>query len=192
MPGFEGVQLPVSTKIMPTAMTVLNDGTLAFTSLEGHVYLAKDTDGDGVEDTLTMFEEGLSAPYGIIQDGDSLLVSHKPEILRLRDTDGDGRADERTVFSAGWGFNDNYHDWTCGIAKDAQGNFYVGIGSDYAQLKRPKGCLSLARQGAADFARRNAATVRSRLPIPDRHCHRRPGKRFSRPTIRACRTHLTN
>jgi mono/diheme cytochrome c family protein len=138
MPGFEGVQLPVSTKIMPTAMTVLDDGTLAFTSLEGHVYLAKDTDGDGVEDTLTMFEEGLSAPYGIIQDGDSLLVSHKPEILRLRDTDGDGRADERTVFSAGWGFNDNYHDWTCGIAKDSKGNFYVGVGSDYAQLKRPK------------------------------------------------------
>jgi mono/diheme cytochrome c family protein len=138
MPGFEGVQLPFSTKIMPTAMTVLDDGRLAFASLEGHVYIAKDTDGDGVEDELTMFEEGLSAPYGIIQDGDSLLVSHKPEILRLRDTDGDGRADERTVFSSGWGFNDNYHDWTCGIAKDAKGNFYVGIGSDYAQLKRPK------------------------------------------------------
>ena len=138
MPGFEGVQLPVSTKIMPTAMTVLDDGRLAFASLEGHVYIAKDTDGDGVEDELTMFEEGLSAPYGIIQDGDSLLVSHKPEILRLRDTDGDGRADERTVFSSGWGFNDNYHDWTCGIAKDAQGNFYVGLGSDYAQLTRSK------------------------------------------------------
>lgn len=138
MPGFEGVQLPVSTKIMPTAMTVLDDGRLAFASLEGHVYIAEDTDDDGVEDKLTMFEEGLSAPYGIIQDGDSLLVSHKPEILRLRDTDGDGRADERTVFSSGWGFNDNYHDWTCGIAKDAKGNFYVGLGSDYAQLKRPK------------------------------------------------------
>jgi len=138
MPGFKGVQLPVSTKIMPTAMTVLDDRRLAFASLEGHVYIAEDTDGDGVEDELTMFEEGLSAPYGIIQDGDSLLVSHKPEILRLRDTDGDGRADERTVFSSGWGFNDNYHDWTCGIAKDASGNFYVGIGSDYAQLKRPK------------------------------------------------------
>lgn len=138
MPGFEGVQLPLSTKIMPTAMTVLDDGRLAFASLEGHVYIAKDTNGDGVEDELTMFEEGLSAPYGIIQDGDSLLVSHKPEILRLRDTDGDGRADERTVFSSGWGFNDNYHDWTCGIAKDAKGNFYVGLGSDYAQLKRPK------------------------------------------------------
>ena len=138
MPGFEGVQLPVSTKIMPTAMTVLDDGRLAFASLEGHVYIAEDTDADGVEDKLTMFEEGLSAPYGIIQDGDSLLVSHKPEILRLRDTDGDGRADERTVFSSGWGFNDNYHDWTCGIAKDAKGNFYVGLGSDYAQLKRPK------------------------------------------------------
>lgn len=137
-PGFEGVRLPLSPKIMPTAMTVLDDGTLAFTSLEGHVYLARDSDGDGVEDRLSVFEEGLSAPYGIIQDGDSLLVSHKPEIIRLRDTDGDGRADERTVFSSGWGFNDNYHDWTCGIVRDANGNLYVGLGSDYAQLKRPK------------------------------------------------------
>lgn len=137
-PGFDGVQLPLSTKIMPTSMTSLDDGTLAFASLEGHVYLARDTDGDGVEDSLTQFEEGLAAPYGILADGDSLLVSHKPELLRLRDTDGDGKADQRSVFSTGWGHNDNYHDWTCGIVRDSKGNLYVGLGSDYGQPKRPK------------------------------------------------------
>jgi mono/diheme cytochrome c family protein len=137
-PGFDGVQLPLLTKIMPTAMTFLKDGTLAFTSLEGHVYLARDTDGDGVEDSLTQFEEGLAAPYGIIEDGDSLIVAHKPELIRLRDTDGDGKADERTVFATGWGFNDNYHDWTCGIIRDSKGYYYVGLGSDYAQKDRPE------------------------------------------------------
>jgi len=138
MPGFEGVQLPLLGSIMPTAMTFLPDGTLAFVSLKGHVYLARDTDKDGLPDSLQLFEEGLAAPYGIIADGDSLLVAHKPELLRLRDTDGDGRADERTVFASGWGFNDNYHDWTCGIVRDASGNLFVGTGSDYSQPGRPK------------------------------------------------------
>lgn len=135
-PGFTGVQLPLPTSIMPTAMTFLPDGTLAFVSLKGHVYLAKDTNGDGLEDALTLVEEGLAAPYGIIADGNSLLVAHKPELLRLRDTNGDGRADERSVFATGWGFNDNYHDWTTGIVRDSKANLFVGLGSDYSQSGR--------------------------------------------------------
>ena len=138
VPGFEGWRLPLPGSIMPTATTTLPDGTLAFTSLKGHVYLAKDTDGDGLEDSLTLFEEGLAAPYGILADGDSILVSHKPEVIRLRDTDGDGRADERSVVASGWGYNDNYHDWSCSLIRDSKGNMYVGLGSDYSQPGRPK------------------------------------------------------
>lgn len=136
VPGYEGVRLPLPRSIMPTSIGWTKSGTLAFTSLKGHVYLAKDTNNDGVEDTLSVFEEGLAAPYGLIADGDDLLVAHKPEVLRLRDTDGDGRADERSVFATGWGYEENYHDWTCGFAKDAGGNLFVGLGSDYAQPNR--------------------------------------------------------
>ena len=138
VPGFEGMRLPVKTSIMPTAMTWTSDGQLAFTSLKGHVYIAHDTDGDGLQDNLTIFEEGLAAPYGIIADGPDLIVSHKPEMVRLSDTDGDGRADERTVVASGWGYTDNYHDWTCGIVRDSLGNLYVGLGSDYSQKDRPR------------------------------------------------------
>ena len=137
LPGYDGVRLPISRSIMPTAMTWTHDGKLAFTSLKGHVYIASDTDGDGIEDSLTLFEDGLAAPFGIIADGKDLIVAHKPELLRLRDTDGDGRADERTVIATGWGFNDNYHDWNTGIVRDSKGNLYIGLGSDYAQSKRP-------------------------------------------------------
>lgn len=136
-PGFDGVRLPVSRAIMPTAMAWLDDGTLVFTSLKGDVYLAKDTDGDGVEDKLTLFEEGLSAPFGIAVDGGDLIVSHKPEVLRLSDTNGDGRADRRSVIATGWGLNDNYHDWATGCIRDSQGNLYIGLGSDYSQKTRP-------------------------------------------------------
>jgi len=138
LPGYTGQRLPIDASIMPTAFTWTSSGTLAFTSLKGHVYLVHDSDGDGLEDRLQLFEEGLASPYGIIADGDDLIVAHKPELLRLRDTDGDGRADVREVVATGWGYSDNYHDWTCGIIRDSKNRLYVGLGSDYSQPKRPK------------------------------------------------------
>ena len=138
VPGFEGVRLPLPGSIMPTSINWKSDGTMVFTSLKGHVFLAKDSDNDGLPDTLVTHEEGLAAPFGVLPDGDSLLVAHKPEILRLTDTDGDGKADKRTVVSTGWGYSDNYHDWTCGLVRDSKGNIYFGLGSDYSQPKRPK------------------------------------------------------
>ncbi len=136
VPGYDGVRLPLDQSIMPTAITWTADGTLAFCSLRGQVYLARDTNGDGVEDALTVFEDGLAAPYGLITDGPDLIVAHKPELLRLRDTNGDGRADVREVVAAGWGYTDNYHDWTFGIVRDSHQNLYFGLGSDYAQPGR--------------------------------------------------------
>lgn len=138
VPGYDGVRLPLPGSIMPTAITWMADGTLAFCSLKGQVFLAKDTDGDGIEDKLILFEEGLAAPYGLIADGRDLIVAHKPELLRLRDTDGDGRADVRAVVADGWGYSDDYHDWTTGIVRDSVGNLYVGTGSDYTNPKRDK------------------------------------------------------
>ena len=135
-PGFDGTRLPIDKSVMPTSMTWLKDGRMAFTSLKGHVWIAEDTDGDGIPDKTTLFEEGLAAPFGILAEDNAIVVSHKPEILRLRDTNGDGRADEREVIGSGWGFSDNYHDWTSGLIRDPQGNMYVGLGSDYSQKER--------------------------------------------------------
>ncbi len=137
LPGFEGRRLPIDTAIMPTAMTWLPDGRLAFTSLRGQVWIAEDQDKDGSPDALSLFAEGLAAPYGIQADGSSILVSHKPEILRLTDSNNDGRADEFGVFASGWGFSDDYHDWTTAMARDQNGDYFVGLGSDYSQNNRP-------------------------------------------------------
>ncbi|MCR9199289.1 MAG: PA14 domain-containing protein [Planctomycetaceae bacterium] len=136
-PGFVGSRLPIDGAIMPTAITWLDDGRMAFTSLKGHVWIADDTDGDGIPDRTQLFEEGLAAPFGILTDGRALLVAHKPEVLRLEDTDGDGRADRREVVASGWGYSDNYHDWASGLVRDEDGHLYVGLGSDYSQKKRP-------------------------------------------------------
>ncbi|MBC7965314.1 MAG: PQQ-dependent sugar dehydrogenase [Fuerstia sp.] len=107
------------------------------TSLKGDVWILNDTDADSLPDSMSLFADGLSAPYGIQVDGDSILVAHKPEVLRLRDADGDGRADEFDVVASGWGFSDDYHDWTTALLRDRNGDLLVGLGSDYSQNKRP-------------------------------------------------------
>ncbi|MBL8850172.1 MAG: hypothetical protein JNG89_10835, partial [Planctomycetaceae bacterium] len=140
-PGFIGTRLPITTAIMPTAMAFRRDGSLVFTSLKGHVYLAKDTDGDGVQDELTVFEEGLAAPFGVLAYGDELYVAHKPELLRLRDTDGDGRCDDRIVVADGWGYTHDYHDWTAGPVGNPDHEMFLAISSDYQQSKRDRSTI---------------------------------------------------
>ncbi len=131
VPGFSGRRLPYPTSIMPTAMTFNRHGRLLFTSLRGHVYSASDQEA-------TRFAEGLAAPFGILDSHDMVLVAHKPEIVGLVDRDDDGRADTATVIATGWGLTDDYHDWTCGLVRDAEGNLFTTLGSDYAQKNRPK------------------------------------------------------
>jgi hypothetical protein len=136
VPGYEAVRLPLPSAIMPTAFAFLSDGTLAFTSLKGQVYLVRDTDADGLPDRLVLVEEGLAAPFGLLADGNDLLVAHKPEVLRLGDFNREGRANRRTVVADGWGYTDDYHDWTTGIVRDDAGRLYIGLGSDYAKAGR--------------------------------------------------------
>ena len=137
LPGFTGMRLPVDASIMPTALNWDSNGHLVFTSLKGHVYRAEDSNADGIEDRLTVIEEGLAAPFGVISDGDDLIVAHKPEVLRLIDAGTGQQPIRRDVVASGWGYTDNYHDWTCGIVRDADGLLYVGLGSDYGDPKRP-------------------------------------------------------
>ncbi len=134
--GFDVVRLPLEDHIMPTGLDWRPDGTLVICSLRGDILLARDTDGDGMEDTLSQFADHLAAPFGVLVDGDDILVSHKPEVLRLIDGDGDGRAERSEVLGTGWGFTDNYHDWTVGLVRDAARNLYVVLGSDYQQNGR--------------------------------------------------------
>jgi len=130
VPGFRGRRLPYPTNIMPTAMTFDRHGKLLFTSLKGHVYR-------GDDHAAKLFAEGLAAPFGILDSHDMVLVAHKPEIVGLVDEDEDGRADQSTVIATGWGLSDDYHDWTCGLVRDREGNLFTTLGSDYAMKDRP-------------------------------------------------------
>lgn len=141
-PGFVGQRLPVSTSIMPTALAWDERGNLAFTSLKGHVFQGVDTDDDGLEDRLRVIESGLASPFGLWFTDVGLNVAHKPEILQLNDLDGDGSAETRTVLASGWGYTDDYHDWTTAAPLRSPGTseskFFVALGSNYSQKGREK------------------------------------------------------
>lgn len=139
VPGFQGQRLPLPRSIMPTALTWDERGDLLFTSLKGHLFrLSSST----AAPTLITVEEGLAAPFGVITDPHfayrhkepGIMVAHKPELLRL---DFDRKGMRRTVIATGWGITDDYHDWTCGIARDSKENLYIGLGSDYTFKNRP-------------------------------------------------------
>ncbi|MFV0443239.1 MAG: PA14 domain-containing protein [Planctomycetaceae bacterium] len=145
-PGFDGVRLDVTTAMMPTGISSLPDGSLAVTSLKGDVILVRDSNGDQLPDSTQTFAAGLAAPFGVLASppsedgsrGQSLLVVHKPELLEVTDQDGDGIGEENRVLATGWGYTDNYHDWSAGPARDADGHLFVATSSDYAQPGRPE------------------------------------------------------
>jgi hypothetical protein len=127
VPGYEAVRLPLDPSIMPTALAWRPDGVLAVASLKGQVFLARDTDGDGLEDALTPFSDELAAPYGLAAQGKSLDVLNKYALLRLHDQDADGRADRTETLASGWGHTRDYHDWAVGLPRDAQGCYYIAL-----------------------------------------------------------------
>jgi hypothetical protein len=137
-PGIQAMRLPLDPKVMPTSVSFLADSTPVVTSLKGQVFLAKDLDHDGIEDTWQAVSDHLAAPFGIFADGEDLLVCHKPELLRLGAKWLHGEVDYTSVVATGWGYTSDYHDWTFGPVRDSQGNLYISTASDYTHKDRPK------------------------------------------------------
>lgn len=121
MAGYEVTRLPLDDAVMPTALT-WHDGRLFVASLKGGIFVAEDSDGDGLPDRYRRYGDYLSAPFGLLSDGKDLLVTHRHELLRLKN---DGKRSE--VVATGWGVSADYHDWDVGPVRDAAGRFYLSL-----------------------------------------------------------------
>ncbi len=145
VPGFEAIRLPLDNSVMPTALAVRQDSRVVVASLKGAVFSAKDSDGDGLEDMWHRLSDHLAAPFGVLADEHGVFVSHKPELVQIGDfdIDLDHRAVSSEVIASGWGHTEDYHDWTFGIVKDAEGKFIIATASDYAHKDRPKAARKL-------------------------------------------------
>ncbi len=96
-------------------------------SLKGRVWIASDTDGDGIEDMFRPFSDELATPYGLSAGEGHVDVVCKFALLRLIDADSDGRAERIVTLASGWGHTADYHDWAVGLPQDDDGCYYVGL-----------------------------------------------------------------
>jgi len=132
-PGFKAVRLPLDPSVMPTALAWRSDNSLVVASLKGRVWIARDTNGDGLEDQLLPFSDDFAAPYGVraaLEDTPAVPVIdviNKYALLRLIDRDNDGFAERVETLSSGWGHTADYHDWAVGLPRDPAGNYYLAI-----------------------------------------------------------------
>ncbi len=104
----------------PTAMAVAKNGTLVVGTRTAGIWRMKDRKWE-------LFAEGTYECLGlVIEDdtGDTIVIGQKPELTRLRDTNKDGRADQFITVCDDYGFHGNYHEYTHGPVRDAEGNYY--------------------------------------------------------------------
>jgi hypothetical protein len=127
-PGFVARRLPLPDDIMPTGLSWNPRGELVFSTLKGQVILARDTDGDGLDDETQLLADGLAAPYGLWAGGNGYVdVITKPALVRLHPIGSSEPNLHVQTLASGWGHTDDYHDWTVGLVRDASGAYYIGL-----------------------------------------------------------------
>jgi putative heme-binding domain-containing protein len=137
VPGFEVRELPLS---LPNINNVRYrpDGKLMALAYDGDVYLAEDTDGDGLEDRANVFWDNdgrVRSPIGMAltppeyEHGDGLFIATKSECLLIVDTDDDPQADRVVVVATGW--NESFHNVDAlGVAVDPNDqSIFFGLGT---------------------------------------------------------------
>jgi len=139
-PGFTVRELPVRLSNINN-LRFAPDGRLTALGYDGRIFLLRDTDGDGLEDTAEVFwdKATLSVPVGMTWSTRGLYVSSHGKVSLLRDTDGDGKADREEIIASGWPPTDvgsGGVDATA-VTLDKEGNVYFGLlVADYSNAYR--------------------------------------------------------
>ena len=177
VPGFTVRELPVPlTNINNLRFTP--DGRLSALGYDGRVHILTDTDGDGLEDSATLFwdQPTLRVPVGMAWSPQGLYVSSQGKVSLLRDTNGDGQADLEEVVASGWPKTDVASggvDATA-VTVDPAGNLYFGLltanysdpyrvkdGVSRYDLSSPRGTIQ--KMGAGS---RRLETIATGLRVP--------------------------
>ncbi len=106
----------------------LDETTMLVSTRRGRVWKIENALADDPKDARwSIFVEGLEEGLGITVVDDRIYVIQRGELSRLIDHDGDGVCDEVETVTQDWGRTNNYHEFTFGLPRDLEGNFYVGL-----------------------------------------------------------------
>jgi len=130
VPGFVVEELPITLPNVNNLRFSPNGDLLAL-GYNGHVYVLRDRDGDGIEEQAIPYwdKDTLSVPVGMAWSKEGLYVSSHGKVSLLIDSDGDLRADVEKVVAQGWPPTDVASggvDATA-VTLDAEGNLYFGL-----------------------------------------------------------------
>ena len=128
VPGFAVRELPVDLTNINN-LTYAPDGRLFVAGYDGRLHLLQDTNGDGLEDTVTTFRDQKSEDYPLgmaFHDG-ALFVVRRHQISRYEDTNGDGVPDREQVV-ANW--QDPHVPEALLDARRVSGGLGLAIGTD--------------------------------------------------------------
>ncbi|MGB6766944.1 MAG: sorbosone dehydrogenase family protein, partial [Methyloceanibacter sp.] len=103
----------------------------AATPSANRITLLRDTDGDGVAETRTVFLRGLNSPFGMALIGTDLYVANTDSILRFTYTDGATQITTPGVKIADLPAGPLNHHWTKSLVASPDGSrLYAGVGSN--------------------------------------------------------------
>ena len=119
-PGFK-IELVAAEPLIadPVAMEIDENGNMYVVENHGYpldktrsskVKLLRDTDGDGVMDTSTIFADTLMMPTGVLRWKKGIVVTDAPDVLYMEDTNGDGRADIIKRMLTGFALSNPQHN----------------------------------------------------------------------------------
>jgi glucose/arabinose dehydrogenase len=95
------------------------------------ITLLRDTDGDGVAETRTVFLQGLSSPFGMALVGHDLYIADTDAVLRFPYKDGETRISAAGVKVVDLPAGPINHHWTKNIIASRDGSrLYVTVGSN--------------------------------------------------------------
>lgn len=143
-PGFEVKEAPL--KNGDTGFPNVNflryrhDGVLVAGSYNGKIYLLRDKDGDGIEDSASLFWEsenirvimGMAVTPKDDPRGAGVFVATLGRVVFIQDKDGDDKGDTETVVADGWASPQQVAGGASdclGLGLDRDGSVWFGLGT---------------------------------------------------------------